>query len=162
MSNPLDSMNTRPAEQVHLDLRARSSAVEHRFHIAEVGGSIPPAPTTLAAEQILAASLAAEPLKCGIYFLIKDGEIKYVGQSVNIEARITSHKPRRFERWHWIPCSREELNALERAYINAFMPAWNTDGRTMARRYALANPPPPPSAEEIRIACLRRAMSVLE
>jgi hypothetical protein len=142
-------------------VRARSSGVERRSHIPEVGGSKPPAPTILTATEIVAASISAAPLlKCGIYFLVMDGELKYVGQSVNVEARVASHRQnRQFDRWHWIECPCDQLNALERAYIDAYLPPWNMDGRTAFLRLY---PPKPPTEEELRMARMRRAVAVLE
>jgi hypothetical protein len=88
----------------------------------------------LTAEQIVEVAVQPGERKIGLYFLIKDGELKYVGQSIDIEARICSHRWREFDRWHWIPCEKEQLNALERAYIDSLLPPWNTDSRTAKKR----------------------------
>lgn len=55
-------------------------------------------PALLAVAEIVAASVPTLK-KCGIYFLIKGGEIKYVGQSVNIDARLGAHHWRGFDRY---------------------------------------------------------------
>jgi hypothetical protein len=101
----------------------------------------------LTAEEIIAASVPAS-VQCGIYFLIKDGELKYVGQSVNIGARIGAHGWRGFDRWHFIVCPRDQLDAIERAYLDRFLPPWNDDGRTARLREEIkrANTPLGPLA----------------
>jgi hypothetical protein len=64
---------------------------------------------------------------CGIYFLIKDGKIVYVGQSVNILERIKTHyySLKEFNRFYYIECKKEELNKLEGEYIFKFFPIYN-------------------------------------
>jgi Uri superfamily endonuclease len=75
----------------------------------------------------------------GIYFLIKDGMIMYVGQAKNIVSRIIDHrKIKQFDRWSWIHCDFRELDHTERAYINALQPPWNKDGQTVAMRKRIA------------------------
>ncbi len=128
--------------------------------------SNPPAENGLLGEaEIIAASVPTDGAKCGIYFLIKDGELKYIGQSINVDARLGSHHHRGFNRWHWVPCRPGELNSMERRYIDALLPPWNVDNRTEMRREELARPPRPPSQDEIErsiMARLRRAASTLE
>lgn len=64
--------------------------------------------------------------KCGVYFLIKDEEIIYVGQSVNIEARIHQHRSTKsFDRFTYIECNSEDLNKIETMYINKLKPKLN-------------------------------------
>jgi hypothetical protein len=90
----------------------------------------------LALAAILATALPIEPVRCGIYFLIRDGQIVYVGQSVNVTIRIASHATmRRFDSWSWVPCERAGLNAMERAYIDALMPEENLDSMTRRARW---------------------------
>jgi len=63
---------------------------------------------------------------CGVYFLIKDREIIYVGQSVNIASRIQTHSATKtFDCYSYALCNREELNALETKYIMFFKPKLN-------------------------------------
>ena len=57
---------------------------------------------------------------CGIYFLCEGNEVVYVGQSVDIVSRITTHyreKSKEFDRAFWIPVSQSELNEVEAAFI---------------------------------------------
>lgn len=62
---------------------------------------------------------------CGVYFLIKDSEIVYIGQSINIAARITSHKDKKFDSVSYVTCKRSELDILESLYIIAYNPVLN-------------------------------------
>lgn len=87
----------------------------------------PRLPALFDAAAILAASAPFPPSGgCGIYFLIAEGRIVYVGQSINVLWRLGQHAAERvFDAWHWIPCAREGLDQLEHAYIRALRPAWN-------------------------------------
>jgi len=51
----------------------------------------------------------------GIYFLIREDKVVYVGQSVNIFARVQSHKTsdrKKFDRWAFVQCESHQLDAL--------------------------------------------------
>lgn len=86
----------------------------------------PPLPQLLDADTILASCVTILSSGCGVYFLIADGRIMYVGQSTNVPARIGAHTTTfTFDAWHWVPCAREGLDQLERAYIKALQPPWN-------------------------------------
>lgn len=66
--------------------------------------------------------------RCGVYFLISNDKIVYVGQSVNIPSRIEQHKKdpcKEFDRYHSIPCKVTELDLVESNYIRKFMPKFN-------------------------------------
>jgi hypothetical protein len=70
----------------------------------------------------------SEPYKnyCGIYFLIENDSIVYVGQSVNIHSRIAQHAQfKGFSRIAYIICEPHELNVLESLYIHAYQPELN-------------------------------------
>lgn len=78
---------------------------------------------------ILAAAREAT-LFPAVYFLIKDGEIMYVGETTNIFWRIASHLlVRQFDSFSYIPCKKERLRKLEARYIQEFQPVWNYTGR---------------------------------
>jgi hypothetical protein len=105
----------------------------------------------LTADAIVAIATPADPIRCGIYFLIRDGQIVYVGQSIHITARIANHALlKQFDSWAWTPCEVDALDALERAYINALMPDDNRDHVTQRRRK-------PPSQWQIDAENARRA-----
>jgi hypothetical protein len=85
--------------------------------------------------QILSAARPWNEFGVGIYFLIRGGRVVYVGQSMNVLARVHTHRATKaFDAWHWIPCRRSELDAMERAYIDALVPELNRDGETRMLR----------------------------
>lgn len=90
----------------------------------------------LSRSEIIARSLAPSHRKSGIYFLISaTDEILYVGQSVDIETRVGIQRRKiEFARWAWEPCSKADMDALERAYITALDPPQNCDPLTLTAR----------------------------
>lgn len=62
---------------------------------------------------------------CGVYFLIKDDEIIYIGQSINIAHRIASHRDKDFDSMAFIGCLKTDLDVLESLYILAYRPKLN-------------------------------------
>ena len=76
-------------------------------------------------DHILKNSLPIFP-KCGIYFLIKDSEIVYVGKSTHMPNRVKTHQlAKDFDRVFFISCSKWDLTSLEREYIQKFDPVLN-------------------------------------
>lgn len=63
----------------------------------------------------------------GIYFLIRSGEVVYIGQTTNVLARVLKHRQlgKKFDSFSFIPCLPEHLNELERTYICLMMPDEN-------------------------------------
>jgi hypothetical protein len=61
----------------------------------------------------------------GVYFLIDEDKIVYVGQSVNIYARIPNHHDKKFDRYSYVPCKPHLLNILESLYIHCLQPKLN-------------------------------------
>jgi hypothetical protein len=69
-------------------------------------------------------------LGSGIYFLIKEKEIVYVGQSTNVFLRIAHHMGARdFDSWSFVPCKKADLRRREARYIEEFRPIGNYTGR---------------------------------
>jgi hypothetical protein len=65
-------------------------------------------------------------LKCGVYFLIKDESVVYVGQSINIMNRVAEHnKSKDFDTFTYVQCKRENLNQIEAMYIQRLKPKYN-------------------------------------
>ena len=66
---------------------------------------------------------------CGsmIYFLIKNNEVVYVGQSKNGISRIFFHKytKKDFDNLYFINCKEKELSTLENYYITKYKPLYN-------------------------------------
>ena len=66
----------------------------------------------------------------GIYFLIQQDVIIYVGQSVNVLTRIKDHWRNRsyvrsFDKYNWIGCEKAILNEVESEMILRFRPKLN-------------------------------------
>ena len=62
---------------------------------------------------------------CGVYFLIKDKSIVYIGQSVNIANRVAQHRDKDFDSVSYVSCKKSELDILESLYILAYSPPLN-------------------------------------
>jgi hypothetical protein len=77
-------------------------------------------------EQVLQAALPAQK-HSGIYFLIENMDVSYVGQSVDVFGRVSRHKRdgRTFDSFAYILCDKSELDRLEMLYIEAFVPWLN-------------------------------------
>lgn len=68
---------------------------------------------------------------CGVYFLIRDDKIVYVGQSLDVAARVVSHRRdanKRFNRAAWVECEPDRLDEVERFWIRALRPEHNRAG----------------------------------
>lgn len=81
---------------------------------------------TLSAEEIIAAAVPHRH-QCGVYFLVKDSRVMYVGQSTHAGRRVPEHlstgKP--FDAYHFVPVPEPLLDDTEAAYILALNPPWN-------------------------------------
>jgi hypothetical protein len=63
-------------------------------------------------------------LASGVYFLVDNGEIVYVGQSVNVYSRISQHGIK-FDKFAFVPCPVNLLDRLESFYIHVLRPRSN-------------------------------------
>lgn len=82
---------------------------------------------TLATKQtIVAASLNLTDLS-GIYFLIRNGEIIYIGQSTCVFRRVYDHlwAKKIFDSFSYIQCEEKMLDKLESLYIHFYQPPEN-------------------------------------
>lgn len=63
----------------------------------------------------------------GIYFLMFDGEVVYVGKGVVVGARAIAHmkSDKRYDGFYFINCAIEELDRLERRWIRELLPKHN-------------------------------------
>lgn len=71
---------------------------------------------------------------CLIYFLIKNGEVVYVGQTKNGLYRPFSHYDKDFDKVYVLSCKEEGLDIVEDYYILKYQPIYNkkiTDGYTL-------------------------------
>lgn len=62
---------------------------------------------------------------CGVYFLLIGDEVVYVGQSVNIYSRLSSHHIKNFDRFAFVLCDIAMLDRLESLYIHCLRPRLN-------------------------------------
>jgi len=73
--------------------------------------------------------------ECGVYFLVDNGEVVYVGQSINVSSRVSNHfKDKTFEHAFAIACCAAELDDVERKWIDKLLPIYNRDFRTLSLR----------------------------
>lgn len=84
----------------------------------------------LARSEIIAASRSMIEQICGVYFLLQDEEIVYVGQSTDFYARLLTHsKSLTFNRFSIIECPKSRLDDVELLYIQQFSPKFNKKGK---------------------------------
>lgn len=63
---------------------------------------------------------------CGVYFLLQGSSVVYVGQSVNVHARITGHmSSKEFDGFAYVKCDKAALDILESLYIHSLRPRLN-------------------------------------
>jgi len=78
----------------------------------------------LTADEILKLAIPWEQV-VGVYFLVKDEEVIYVGQSVNIYSRLSEHRHKQFDKYAFVPCDVDLLDKLESLYIHVLKPKLN-------------------------------------
>jgi hypothetical protein len=61
----------------------------------------------------------------GVYFLIRDRRVVYVGQSTHISARVKQHEHIGFDSYAFIACDADALDILESLYIYYLQPEHN-------------------------------------
>jgi hypothetical protein len=114
------------------DLRRQIAALEARLAALRHTETMSTASATMTGKALLSGreiALAALPWEAatGVYFLIEGDEVVYVGQSVNVYARIAQHAAKIFDRYAFIPCSVDALDRLESLYIHFLRPKLNAD-----------------------------------
>lgn len=75
-------------------------------------------------KQIVDRSMQVERI-CGVYFLILGDEIVYIGQSQDVDRRISAHADKHYNRIYVIKAPQQDLLWLEAMYINKFKPRYN-------------------------------------
>jgi len=73
----------------------------------------------------------------GVYFLCDGKEVVYVGQSTCVGGRIGTHcgeKFKKFDSAFLFPCRPDQLEELERKFIDLLMPRYNNDSLTKVKR----------------------------
>jgi hypothetical protein len=68
-------------------------------------------------------------LRSGIYFLCEANDVVYVGQSVNVAARVGDHQnSKKFDQIYYLPWPPDDLDRIEGAFIRAIKPRFNGGG----------------------------------
>ena len=62
---------------------------------------------------------------CFVYFLLKGGEVVYVGQTKNGIERPFSHKDKDFDEIKIIYCEETDVDTVEDSFIKKYTPAYN-------------------------------------
>ena len=100
---------------------------------------------SLTAEKVVAGAISPRP-QSGIYFLIANNTVAYVGQSRQVFARICQHmKKKTFDSFYWIACAVEDLDSMEQHCIDKFKPWMNVRTRiyrTDSESFRTASPKP--------------------
>lgn len=68
--------------------------------------------------------------RIGVYHLVRDGIVVYVGSSRNLLCRIGKHECHDFDAVRFFFCSEDDLDITELAHIVALRPPLNTQGVT--------------------------------
>lgn len=117
-------MGLQELEARYAELEAATENLPHQIEMHRLSTNLTDR-TLLTAKEIIKGSDRL-PHLTGVYFLIKNEHIIYVGQSVNILSRIASHKrDKEFDRFAFVPCEREDLDVLESLYIHFLRPELN-------------------------------------
>ena len=107
----------------------------HLEHAALKTWAMPGAVVPLATSaQILSGAQPLPVVLCGIYFLIEDRAIVYVGKSVNILRRVYEHisikeygaSKKGFDSFSFVTVDAARLDDMEKHYISEFLPKYNT------------------------------------
>lgn len=62
-----------------------------------------------------------------IYFLIRDDEIIYVGQTKDLNQRLSQHSTKGFDRYNFIVVDSNHADVIESLYIHSVNPEMNSD-----------------------------------
>lgn len=84
---------------------------------------------------------AAIPWKkfSGVYFLVDNNEVVYVGQARNVQERLSQqHKEKKFTHYAFVPCPIEVMDKLESLYIHCLRPKLNGNRRDGIKNAPLA------------------------
>lgn len=106
----------------------------------------------LSKDYVISRSLPVFP-RCGVYFLIKDDEIIYVGKSVRIPNRLRDHqRGKDFDRVFFVECKEDELDDLEKRCIREFSPRLNRRlKKVVIKRVREKKAPAPKKKKDIRV-----------
>jgi len=66
----------------------------------------------------------------GVYFLVRDNRVVYVGQSLNVASRAACHTDKEYDKVFATPCPKSGLLELERGFIDVLLPEYNNCSHT--------------------------------
>ena len=118
-------MKTLEAE--HKQLKRRTSVVAEEVAALERGREATLA-KRIALNTAVVAKLRAGPMPAsGVYFLMNEGEIAYIGESPNVFMRVGAHAQgaKRFDGWAYCEVEEEKRYALKQALITVIRPPQN-------------------------------------
>ena len=119
----LAQTNKELVEQLE-NLREESAVLSHVLALNKASVKLTGA-TLLKQREIVAAKMEL-PVKSGVYFLINNGKVVYVGQSVKIMSRVIDHTINKvFDGFAYIPCEANMLDVMESLYIHVLRPPLN-------------------------------------
>ena len=124
---PKEARAVKTLETEHKHLKRRASV------LGEVVAALERGREAMLAKHIalnagLAAKLRAGPMPAsGVYFLMNEGEIAYIGESSNVFMRVGAHAQgaKTFDGWVYCEVEEEERYALEQALITVIRPPQN-------------------------------------
>lgn len=108
-----------------------AKAIEHAVILN--GSSVASMPSVLLTEDQIVSKARPFSALAGVYFLISNSKIVYVGQSENVGKRLAEHRwdgVKVFDAFHVVECDRSLLIYLERKYIQQFAPLYNIAAKT--------------------------------
>jgi hypothetical protein len=84
-----------------------------------------------------------KPRICGVYFLLSEGRVIYIGQTIDMHTRLWQHKSQRkriFDRALFLECDRDMLDEVEARCIALFKPTSNDPRHVVlyAKRYPMS------------------------
>ena len=106
-------------------LMRQISSLKHELALSNISKQLT-GKTLLSKDDIL-QSCNPLPMVTGIYFLVDNANVVYVGQSVNIFSRVSQHfnDKKQFTSFAYIVCDRAILDKMESLYIHYLKPKLN-------------------------------------
>ena len=123
---PLAKKGDNKKSIMHFEIqKGRAQLKKHDLEVAEISRVLTARSLRAEHEIVKKAKSVEEEMLCGVYFLVNDDRVVYVGQSVNVYSRVKTHMadPRKtFDSWCFIRCEKRMLDVLESLYIHFLQP----------------------------------------
>lgn len=104
------------------------TASPHQLSAADLSVAINSESLRTEAEIVERAKKSEVAGMSGVYFLVRNGRVIYVGQSTNVYGRVYYHMSQRekpFDSWCFVPCPPDRLDLIESLYIHSLKPKLN-------------------------------------